>query len=108
MSLGKRKRSFGVQLSLFDASPIARQSDPETSQIAAADIEPKLSGCRREFVERLRVLGAATAQEVADGNETIRKRAKECERMGWIVNAGARRCRVTGKMATVYRARIKG
>lgn len=92
-----------MQLSLFDSFPIVRQSDKATSQAAAVEVEPKLVGLRAVFVERLRAIGEpATANEIASGDESIRKRAKECERMGFVRDAGVRQCRVTGKRATVY------
>ena len=93
-----------TQLSLFD-SPISRTTDPLTSHVAVADVAPKLCGYRREFVERLRALGEGTAQEIAAGNESIRKRAAECERLGYIEAVGVRECTRTKKMANVYRVR---
>ena len=65
-------------------------------------VSEKLTGYRAEFIARLRELGKATANEVADGNESIRKRARECERLGLIREAGVRACGVTGKQATVW------
>lgn len=102
----------------LDASPsasLARTTDPQTSHDAAAGVRPKLAGCQKLFVETLRAMGGAhTAVEVAttaanlqgDGKrynvETIRKRARECERLGWIQERGARMCRVNKSNATVY------
>lgn len=92
-----------MQLDLFDHASVARRSDPVTSQIAAANVEPQLNGLRAQFVERLRQIGEpSTAQEISGGSESIRKRAKECLRLGVVRDAGTRRCRVTGKVATVY------
>jgi len=92
-----------VTQTTFDFEPIARTTDPATSQIAAREIAPSLSGYRAMFVERLRELGEATANEVSGGNESIRKRARECQRLGLIVEAGTRACRNTGKQATVWK-----
>jgi len=95
-----------TQLSLFDASPIHRVADKQTSIDAAKATEPKLGGLRLEFVNRLRAFGRpATAQEISGGNESLRKRALECVRMGFVVEAGTRVCAATGKMATVYRVK---
>ncbi len=89
------------QLNFFD-NPPARRGDPITSKIAAVEVQPKLAGYRKVFADRLRHLGQATAQEVALGQESIRKRAKELERAGIVKVVGARRCRRTGKTASVY------
>lgn len=81
---------------------IHRVSDPETSRIAAVEIVSSLCGLRLEFVDRLRQLGKATANEVARGNESVRKRARECERLGLIRSCGVGPCSVTGKQATIW------
>ena len=80
-----------------------RFTDPATSRLAAECVAPLLTGFRLLFIERLRDLGQATANEVAGGNESIRKRARECARLGLIVECGVRACGVTGKMATVWK-----
>jgi len=82
---------------------IARDGDKATSHEAAEDITPRLVGLRAAFVDRLRAIGhPATAQEIAGGDESIRKRSKECVRLGFIVEVGSRKCCVTGKTATCY------
>ena len=97
-----------TQLSLFDAEPIVRRDDPITSKIAAAEVAPKLDGMRLRFVEALRAIGRpATAQEIASTvdphiRESVRKRAKECVRLGFVIERGTAVCCVTRKMATVY------
>ncbi len=96
------------QLSLFDQPAIARISDPITSHVAAESVLPKLSGRRAEFVDCLRQIGQpATAQEIAAladdrVRESVRKRAKECVRLGYVVEVGTKRCDVTGQTASVY------
>ena len=94
------------QLELFqqrDDARLARATDPQTSQVAVEDIQPKLVGLRAEFVRRLQELGRpATANEVAAGDESIRKRAAECVRLGIVREMGTKCCAVTGKRATVY------
>jgi len=79
-----------------------RFTDPATSRLAAEGVAEKLTGYRAEFIERLKELKQATANEVAQGNESIRKRARECQRLGFIRECGVRRCAVTGKLATVW------
>lgn len=97
-----------MQLTLFDTDPIARRSDPLTSHIAAANVEAKLTGRRLQFVEALRSIGrAATANEIAatvdhSGRESVRKRAAECVRLGFVSECGTKTCSVTGNVATVY------
>ena len=91
------------QLSLFDHCEIARTSDKPTSKEAAKRIEPKLSGLRAMFVKRLLELDRpATANEVAVGYESLRKRAIECVKAGVIREIGTKRCDVTGEKATAY------
>ncbi|AMV34387.1 hypothetical protein VN12_19840 [Pirellula sp. SH-Sr6A] len=94
-------------LDLFDWD--ARRSDPETSHIAAEELSPRLRGLRLQFVEALTQLGQATANEVAafvtsDPHlaQSIRKRAKEIERHGFIRVVGVRACKQTGSKASVY------
>ena len=97
-----------MQLQLFDSDNLARNSDPMTSHIAAAEVEPTLAGRRLQFVQALRTIGRpATAQEIAatcepSVRESVRKRAKECVRLGFVAERGVKLCEVTGKMATVY------
>lgn len=79
-----------------------RFTDPATSRMAAEGVADSLNGLRAQFVERLKVLKQATANEVACGNESLRKRARECQRLGVIKEVGVRACSVTGKQATVW------
>jgi hypothetical protein len=96
------------QLSLFDQHPIARPSDPQTSQLAAANIEPKLTDRQAEFIACLRLIGhPSTAQEIArrapeSTRESVRKRAAECVRRGFVKQVGERKCAVTGNVASTY------
>lgn len=89
----------------------ARDRDPATSHSAADDIANALPNLRGVFFD---VLGRAaepmTAAEVGlaaskFNAESIRKRAHELVRLGVIVRAAPRPCRVTGKMATTYQIR---
>ena len=93
-----------------DSQSIARQSDPDTSHIAAANVESKLSGLRAMFVEGVRRCGgSATAKEAANAMsrnpevvESIRKRAKECVTMGVVTCGESRKCKVSGNACLVY------
>lgn len=88
----------------------ARPSDPITSQIAAADLETRLSGLRAKFVAGVAKLGTATAKEAAKAVggenaeyiESIRKRAKECVELGVVRIAGKRQCAISGNASQVY------
>ena len=86
-----------------------RRTDPPESKLAAWQIKVKAETYRAYFIESLRYLGTATANEVgrhATPNtieaDSIRKRAKELERAGLIRKVGSRACMVTGKTAGVY------
>ena len=104
-----------TQLSLFDDQPqLARASDPPTSQAAAEDIRPKLSGLREAFVLALADLGGwpATAREIGERAremglhqevESVRKRAAELDKAGLITFDELRRCSFTGKLAEGWR-----
>ena len=97
---------------LFDwaESNLARQSDPQTSAIAAEKIESKLSGLRLQFVAGVRRCGgSATAKEAAvamsanpEVVESIRKRAKECVEAGAVSIGQVRKCKVSGNACLVY------
>ena len=103
------------QLTLFDNGPqLARASDPPTSQAAAEDIRPKLSGLREAFVLALADLGGgpATAREIGERAremglhqevESVRKRAAELDKAGLITFDELRRCSFTGKLAEGWR-----
>jgi hypothetical protein len=85
----------------------ARKCDPETSKEAASKLQPLLSGLHFTFLNKLREIGPATANEVACSasrikSESIRKRAGELLRRGKIRIVGVRECKVTGSKASVY------
>jgi hypothetical protein len=98
------------QQNLFETNhygDVARRTDPESSQIAAAEIRPKLGTFQNLFVDRAlawfeRTDTWPTANEVAQGDESIRKRAKECVRKGYLQLGPLKRCSVTGKLAQTY------
>ena len=106
-TMTEQKKLFETESQLPEhcCSKIARDADPQTSHQGVEYIQPELGALQSEFVRRLSELGEATAQEVAAGRESIRKRAKECERLGVVISTGTRRCRVTGQNATTYRVR---
>ena len=96
---------------LFEWAKRARASDPETSKEAAIETRVSVAIRRSQFLEGLtRCGGLATAREaasqIANGNitlhDSIRKRAKELEKLGLIRAVGSRLCSVSGHSATVY------
>jgi hypothetical protein len=83
--------------------PLFRNIDPLTSRLGAEHIAPKLGPKCAEFVQRLRERGPSTANEIADGDESIRKRAAQLVKAGYIrklKDSGV--CTVTGRLATKY------
>jgi hypothetical protein len=103
------------QRTLFDNANLHRKSDPETSQMAAAELVDmgKLGKAQRVMLHYIGSFAfGRTAQESATHcalqhggmTETYRKRVKELVKLGLIVECERRRCTVTGKVATTYRA----
>ena len=87
----------------FDKQRLWRKSDPDTSREGAA--ATNLNAHQRLFLDRLEQLGQATANEVAEGCESVRKRASELVRSGDIQVIGIRAFKVTGRRASVYTLR---
>ena len=108
-----------IQQTLFDderPAKIARASDPDTSHDAAAEMLPKLSALESRMADVWRQNGPLTANEAADiaalteytqslgaNAETYRKRYDALLKKNRIVADGKKRCRISGKLATVYR-----
>jgi len=108
-----------MQKTLFDderPAKIARASDPETSQIAAYEMLPKLSVLEQRMLWAFQSSGPCTANEAAviaeddylyenaNANaETYRKRYDALLKKCRIETDGKKKCSVTGKLATVYR-----
>lgn len=107
------------QKTLFDAGPVepkrARDTDPDTSHMAAAECAKTLGRAQVAMMEVFDSLLAYTAQEAAarcvenHGGmaETYRKRVGELEAEKLIENCGIHMCRVTGKRATKYRKVVR-
>ena len=108
-----------IQRQLFDDErppKIARDSDPETSHDAAAEIKPKLGKLEERMYAGFVQESPCTANEAAEATaqgyhfvdphtnaETYRKRYDALLKKQRIVADGKKRCRISGKMATVYR-----
>ncbi len=95
---------------------IARDTDPDTSHDAAAEMRPKLSALESRMADVWRQNGPLTANEAADiaalteytlplgaNAETYRKRYDALLKKCRIVADGKKQCRISGKMATVYK-----
>ena len=105
-----------IQHTLFpDERPpkIARDSDPDTSHDAAAEMLPTLSTLEGFMLESFAVCGPQTANEAAEfagilargcaNHETLRKRYTGLLAKSRITSDGKKKCNITGKLATVYR-----
>tara|TARA_R110000824_G_scaffold69785_5_gene179598 strand:- start:380 stop:727 length:348 start_codon:yes stop_codon:yes gene_type:complete len=107
------------QHTLFDderPAKIARDSDPETSHDAAAEMQPKCGLLEARMTSVWWHNGPLTANEAAaiavvyyanngkpHGHETYRKRYDGLLKKNRIVADGKKQCRISGKLATVYR-----
>ena len=110
-----------TQGTLFDderPAKIARDSDPETSHTAAAELLPKLGRLEARLLSAFRMFNGApaTAREAAEfayrhhrcepgehtEADTYRKRYTGLLKKDRIEAAGTKVCRVTGKNVTAY------
>lgn len=100
------------QRTIFDAirsRELARTSDPATSKSAAAAMVESgaLASTLDHVWQLLRARQDSTARELARTHEdydNAHKRLPELERLGFVVRVGTRRCSVTNRPATVWRA----
>ena len=100
-----------MQYQLFEEDryrPPVRRSDPETSHEGERHIRNRVSLAEGEFLRRLSRRVNGTAQEVAAGQDTLRKRPKPLVEMGLLEVAEVRICNRTGKKAQAYRLTEKG
>lgn len=102
----------------FDAKPLARSSDPETSKEAAREAAPNLGRCHRTVIAAMEITlterDDATARELAKTghtlssctieHETLRKRVRELVVKGVFEEVGVRQCLVSGKKVTTFRS----
>jgi hypothetical protein len=110
--MNQRTNQYGYAL---EDQPIARATDPRPSHVAAEQVRCGLSQTQALFVGTLRAAShpmtsaeiAAAAIPVSEPyatcrRETIRKRASELVKRGWIRIVGERSCSVTGNAASLY------
>jgi hypothetical protein len=100
----------------FDTpTKLSRKSDKITSQKSAAETEKKLgtlhARCMLMFQkysdspQTANEVGTLCSVAFGGMRESYRKRAHELLRMQLIEQAGERKCDITGKTATTYKAR---
>jgi len=89
--------------------PLARNTDPATSHLAAQEIESegKLAGLRRRAFELVRNNKGKIARELSEiagdsDARTINRRLGEVEKAGLIYRGKERRCKVTGRMCATW------
>ena len=86
----------------------ARRTDPEPSHVAARDLvaSGELGRQQALALDLVRRRPGLTSHELADGNVTLRymaaRRLPELSRKGLVRRGPARRCRVTGRLATTW------
>jgi predicted transcriptional regulator len=92
-----------------DVPPLARNTDPVESHLAARDIKPKLAAIHRWVLDLVRQHPGLTAAELAQavGVGDVRKinrRLPELELMGLVRRLAQRACSVSGKLARPWAA----
>lgn len=101
-----------IQTSLFDDPPKvvarARKSDPETSHLAAAEVENNgtASAHRSIIVDYLKQHPGKTNAEIAEGSgldyARVHKRMSELEREGQIIRGAQRKCSVHQRLMIAW------
>ena len=101
-----------IQTSLFDDPPKAtaraRRDDPETSHIAAAEVEINgtASAHRNVIVEYLRINPGQTNAEIAEGSGLqycqIHKRMSELERMNLVIRGQHKKCPIHQRLMIAW------
>ena len=94
---------------LGDAHKLARVTDARTSKRAAREIESKLGDLQAWALEVVRKHGPGTSFELSRAaeratNHDRSRRLPELERKGLVTRGPARRCRISGHKAAVWRA----
>ena len=105
-----------IPKTLFDPpTKLSRKADPITSQKSAAETEPHINTCEGRMLAVLRkAQSPMTAREAGRECErlnpdheadTYRKRISKMVQGGLAIEAGERRCDVSGKTVTTYTAK---
>ena len=109
--MGEQEEMFGEELPWWKRGTkgMVRKHDPETSELAAEAVAPRISALQAEVLERIKYLRQPTSARQLEasfpeyGFSTIRKRVSELHKMGLLIADGTET--ESGKSpCTVYRA----
>ena len=93
--------------SLFEATRLARTTDPDTSHLAAKSASVRGPNQRLKVWEAIKHLGEATDYEISAYLQILRssagKRRQELTEVGLVEDSGKRRLTDTGSSAIVWR-----
>jgi len=99
-----------TQLGLFEAKARARRTDPQTSHVAAKNVE-RSGGAKDQRSKCLEIVKGnpnLTAAEIAVKAGMERhvpsRRLPELREMGLVVNGKARKCRAVGSVSMTWAA----
>ena len=97
------------QMEMFDryTEPLARNTDPATSHLAAHEMGVDLAGLRRRVYKLVQDHPGKIARElsvIAGDNDarTINRRLGEVEKLGLIYRGVERRCKITGRLCATW------
>lgn len=93
--------------SRFSEPPLARNTDPATSHLAAQEVREQLAGLRLRTYEFVRNHKGKIARELTTlaGDKdarTINRRLNELEKAGLIYRGEERRCEITGRLCATW------
>lgn len=95
---------------VISARMLARRTDPDTAQAAAAAASKRGPSQRKRIYDALAKLGAATDYELSVATGILRssaaKRRQELTTLGYVLDTGERRPTDTGTTAIVWRCSL--
>lgn len=107
--LGKSER--GRRMKAYPEMPGSKGVDG-TSQAAAANVAPRVTGMRKSIFEAIARLGDVTALELVEhtgmDRYSVQPRVSELRAMGLVESTGERRKNPSGQLAAVQRLTEKG
>ena len=97
--------------SIFEATRLARTTDPDTSHLAAKSASVRGPNQRLKVWEAIKHLGEATDYEISEYLQILRssagKRRQELTELGLVEASGKRRVTDTGSAAIVWRPSLQ-